>query len=94
MTQIMLSHGRVVREYNVSMDIHGSYTKLDRNNRLIDLASYMYTGTKTTVNVINHHAARNCTGAEVVSHSKYSVFFGEHRYLHYCSKAAHTYAQP
>ena len=75
-----LSHGRVVREYNVSMDINGSYTKLcritpalDRNNRLIDLASY--TGTKTTVNVINHHAARNCNGAEVVSHSKYSVFF-------------------
>ena len=25
MTQTMLSHGCVVREYNVSMDIHGSY---------------------------------------------------------------------
>ena len=25
MTQTMLFHGRVVREYNVSMDIHGSY---------------------------------------------------------------------
>ena len=25
MTQTVLSHGRVVREYNVSMDIHGSY---------------------------------------------------------------------